>query len=182
MNNEKTRSLKQAVHSGRRVWMGSAVLVSLLGLTLPVMADSQAQDKAAIQAVIQKMEKAANARDAEGYVASTHPDFVNIDAKGQETTHGKVERLTKIQKVFTRATQVQGRSTVTHINFTKQGAIVDEKTSMSITLARNGQTLMLKGTGTYRDFWVKEGGVWLQKRSRTIMERNTINGQPVPGS
>ncbi len=164
----------------RQILVGSVTISTFLCLALPLTADSQSKDKAAIQSEIQKMDKASNSKDADGYVVFTHPDFINIDKSGRETTHGKEERREKLRRLFARATQVTGRTTVTHIVLSKQGAVVDKSSVFTLVMTGNGQKIDMKGNGTYRDFWVKNAGVWLQRKSHTITETTTVNGQPVP--
>lgn len=161
------------------VLVGSVTISTFFCLAFPLIADSQSKDKVAIQNEIQKMDQASNNKSADGYVVFTHPDFINIDKSGQETTHGKEQRREKMRQLFARATQVTGRTTVTHIVLSKQGAVVDKSSIFTLVLTRDGQKMDMKGKGTYRDFWVKDVGVWLQKNSRTITETTTVNGQPV---
>jgi len=162
------------------VLIGSVALMTLCCLTSSVTADARSKDEASIRSEIQKMDQAADSRSADGYVAFTYPNFVNIDKNGKETTHGKEERKQKFSQLFANATQVKQLTTITHIIFSKQGATVDKVSNELIMLMRNGQSIELKGDGTYCDFWVKSSGVWLQKRSRTVSENFTVNGQPIP--
>jgi len=164
----------------QQILIGSVTLLTLSCLTSSVTADVRSKDEASIRSEIQKMDQAADNRNVDGYIAFTHPDFVNIAKNGKETNHGKEERKQKFSQLFANATQVRQQTTVTHIIFSKQGATADKVSNNFMILTRNGQTIELKGSGTYRDFWVKSTGVWIQKRSRTIAENTTINGQPVP--
>ena len=163
--------------------IASVAGTGLLCLNQPVTAASQAKDKALIQSAIQKMDDAADKRDAAGCVAFTHPDFVNFDKTGKETTHGKEARQARYSKLFSQATKVDQQTTLTHIIFSQQGAVVDKQSSTSITMTENGHTLELNGGGTYRDFWVKSAGIWLQKKSQTLTETFhvktfALNGNP----
>ena len=154
----------------------SGIIISVLSFTSLGNADNHSQDKVFIQSAIQKMDKASNNKDANGYVVFTDPNFIGIGKSGQETTHGKEERREKLERLLASVTQITGQTTVTHFTFDKQGAVVDKSQTFSLAVTKNGQKMQMDGKGTYRDFWVKSGNIWLQQKSRTITETLTVNG------
>lgn len=171
----------------RLILVGSVALSTFFCLPLPVLADNQPKDKTTIQSAVhtiqsavQKMDKAANNRDADGYVAFAHPDFVSINKTGKETIHGKKEALKRSRRTFAGLTQIKVRTTITSISFSNEGAVVDTTSNLSASMVKSGKSFELKGTGTFRDLWVEKAGVWLQKKSQTLTETLTVNGQPIP--
>ena len=165
-----------------RLFVSAVALLTLaVGLSRPASADNHAKDAAFIRDAIKKTDTAANKRDAKAAVAFTHADFVNLNKKGAETTHGKSERETKLAGMFTFATDSFTRTTVKNIQFIKDGAIVDTQSASYLMLAQKNQKIRLNTTGTYRDFWIKTAsGTWQQKRSRALSETNTVNDKPMP--
>jgi ketosteroid isomerase-like protein len=171
----------------RLILVGSVALSTFFCIPLPVLADNQPKDKTTIQnavhtiqSAVQKMDKAASNRDADGYVAFAHPDFVSINKTGKETIHGKKEALKRSRRAFSGLTQIKVRTTITSISFSNEGAVVDTTSNLSASMVKSGKSFELKGTGTFRDLWVENAGVWLQKKSQTLTETLTVNGQPMP--
>jgi ketosteroid isomerase-like protein len=169
------------------ILVGSVALSTFFCIPLPVLADNQPKDKTTIQnavhtiqSAVQKMDKAANNRDADGAVAFIHPDFVNIDKTGKETTHGKEEARKERRKVLATLTQIMIRTTITSISFSNEGAVVNTTSNLSASMVKSGKSFELKGTETCRDLWVEKTGVWLQKKSQTLTSTFTVNGQPMP--
>ncbi len=140
------------------------------------------KDKAFIRNAINKMDMAYAAKDADGYVAYTAPDFVDVDLNGKEGVHGKEERHQRLIATFAKATKldakITARSTVRSITFDKDGAtaITDSYTTYSANV--NGQVRLLGDHSTSRDFWVKSSAGWLERRSHTLSSEKTVNGQP----
>lgn len=114
------------------------------------------------------MDAAGISKNADEYVAFTHLDFVNINLAGQETIHGKEERRRKAANLFAHATSIVVHTTITNIVFSNQGATVTETTEGTIKMRVNGQNREMKNRSTYRDFWVRSGKGWLEKRSQAI--------------
>ncbi len=165
-----------------------AVLVLMSTLSAYAMAGKSAEDhskdKAFIRGAINKMDIAYAAEDSEGYVAYTAPDFVSVNLTGKETTHGKEERRQKVNTTFAKATdagvKITSYSTARSISFSGEGATVIEDSYVSYSGNVDGQARVLKDHNTCRDFWVKSSAGWLEKKSRTIFDKVTLNGQSAP--
>ena len=146
--------------------------------------DVHLTDKAFIRNAVTKMEAAYAAGDADGYVLYTDPNFVNVDLSGKETTHGKEERHQNMIAMVSKATnlgaKITGHSTVRSITFSSDGATVIEESYSTYSANINGQARILKDHSVYRDFWVKSSTGWLEKRSRTVSSKKTLNGQSLP--
>ncbi len=153
--------------------------ILLLSVTEAKSADRHSKDKALIRAAMNKMAIAFQNKDADGYVEFTDPDFVNVSLSGEETTHGKGERRAKVKKLFTQASTIKEHSTANSITFNQEGATVIQVSDSSYSDTVDGQNRVLKSHATYRDFWIKSSSGWLEKRSRTISSKKTLNGQPV---
>jgi len=137
-------------------------------ISLPAHADSHSKDIAFIKNAVRKMDAAGMSKNADEYVAFTHPNFVNVNLAGQETIHGKEEQRQMLLNLFTHATSIVMHTTISSITFSSQGATVTETTEGIIKMRINGQNREMKNRSTYRDFWVRSGKGWLEKRSQTI--------------
>lgn len=142
--------------------------------------DDHSKDRAFLQEAIRRMDVAGQNKDADKYVAYTHPDFVNVNQFGQEDIHGKAERREKFIHAASRVTSLSEVTAVTSIVFSKGTAIVSESAVTHITLNINGETAELVDHDTFRDLWVKSGTGWLEMKSRTLTSKSTLNGQPLP--
>ena len=160
--------------------LGAACFGILAG-ALPVRAEGggTAQDKAAIQSAVQKMDAASNRKDAAAYSAFLHPQFVNINMRGQETVSSKAEQQAQLTQAFGQASQVFQKSTIRSITFSPAGALVDQSSRNMLAFLQGKRTLKMTGGGHYHDLWVKSGGVWLEKRSQAVSEQYFINGKEV---
>lgn len=162
------------------------ILLLALATTLPLSlvsagnAGEHSKDEALIRAAMKKMVTASNNKDADGYVAFTDPAFLNMDSSGKETTHGKEERRAGLSKLFAQISSMTERSTAKSITFDKNGATVMQASDSSFSVTVGGRNRVFGSHATYRDFWVKTPSGWLEKRSRAISSKDTLDGQPVP--
>ena len=143
-------------------------LIFFIGISLPANANSHSKDRAFIQDAVRKMDVAGMKKDADGYVAFTHPDFVDVNLAGQETTHGKAELRQNISRLFAHAVSIVMHTTITNMTFSNNGVLVTETTEGEIKMSVKGQDRVIKNRSSYRDFWVRSGKGWLEKRSQTI--------------
>lgn len=168
--------------SNRLIAFAVSILIFSVSATAAKTEADHSKDKAFIRNAINKMDVAYAAKDADGYIAYTDPDFADVDLNGKEGVHGKEERHQRLIATFAKATNLDAkitvRSTIRSIAFDKDGAtaITDSNTTYSVHV--NGQDRVLKDHSTSRDFWVKSSAGWLERRSRTLSSEKTLNGQP----
>ena len=135
----------------------------LLCLPPPAYAGGRATDVALIKTAVRKMDEAANRKDAAGYVAFTHPDFIYINKQGDANMHGKADRRSKIAAMFSHTTQIKVRTLVNRITFSRETATVKKSTTGFLVVIEADKRTEFKGAGTHRDVWVKTVTRWLQK-------------------
>ena len=158
------------------------IVSNLLIVTVPLLADTNAhaKDKAFIKNAMQKMDRAAQNKDLNGYVQFLHPDYTDIGEDGKVNAHNKAEMKDQMSRMFARATSITpGPITVTRFIFDKQGATVYESGSLTIKLMVSGQKSVIQTGGSYRDFWVKTATGWVEKSSSSLSSKSTLNGNPV---
>lgn len=163
--------------------ISSFVLSIVLLASTPLLADkdSHIKDKPYITNAIRKMDIATQNKDLNGYLVFLRPDYTDVGEAGVVNAHNKAQMREQMSRMFARATSITvGPTTVTRFVFDKQGAIVYESGSLSMTLMVSGQASVIQADGTYQDLWVKTAKGWLKKRSASLSSKTTLNGKPVP--
>jgi ketosteroid isomerase-like protein len=144
------------------------------------MADVHQQDTTAITAAIAAADTATEKEDAQAANAALAEDYVSYDAKGKQTVKSKADAIAQATKMFTIATGFTSKSVPTKIVYDKTGAAVYETENGTFTMSAHDQQHVMSVHGTYRNYWIKSKGIWLEKQSRALTEVYAIDGKPVP--
>lgn len=172
----------------------TAALLALGSLTLPISVSARKpaprppvsqpkgdaatqQARKTIQADYDEQDAAFARRDLDAYLAHHAPDFTSVDKDGKKTTDddtrhtlGMIFKGTQSAKA---ATRIQG------VTLQTDGAVVLTRAHSEMTVERPGdhQVGHIVADTTSRDLWVKADGAWQCKRSKTLTDTTTINGQ-----
>ncbi len=155
-------------------------LCAFVALTSAVQADQAAQVKKAIQAAIDKANAAIVKKDIKGAMASMTPDYVSIDKKGKQSS--LAEEKQTLSMVLATAKNLKVRSVIQKLTLKGKDAIavVTDHAEMNLQSPRGSQTVHLVVDSTSEETWIKSARGWLRKRSKTLTEKATMDGQPVP--
>lgn len=114
-------------------------------------------------------------------------DYVSIekaDKKGKVQKKTKAEELANIGKLSQIIASVT--SSVSHVDLVTSGkttvqAIVTSSGELKTKPLGDGKAHTLSNTSKSQDTWVKVGGIWKMKSSRSLSNNLKVDGHPVPG-
>lgn len=131
----------------------------------------------AIQADYDQQDAAFARLDLDGYLSHHAPDFISVDKDGKETGDDDTRQM--LGMMFQGTKSAKATTQVQRVTLQSDGAVVLTHAHSEMTVERPGDNQVghLVADTTSRDFWVKADGVWQCKRSKTLTEHTTINGQ-----
>ena len=144
------------------------------------IADARLTAQQSIGLAYSKMAQAMQNWDVSAYISYIQLDYVQIDEDGSEKYHGKTGVEKALTPVWSRHAKMTLSTHIQDLTLDKGGAIVTVKQDYTYSRIKNGQPFDYDLVSVNRDYWVKVGGRWLQKRSRTISSSKTVNGQAAP--
>ena len=169
-------------------------VAALFALTSTAHADARSDAKNGIQKAYNTLNAAVARKDLNGVMAHRDPNYVFISAKGEQKNAQQARAATEALLRVARSARI--KSTVQNVTLRKGGAVVSVKENARFVLvvpprrsARQGTLQLTQPTAakqvmvvnnTAREFWVKQGGRWRTKQSRTLSTKVTVNGKPVP--
>lgn len=155
------------------------LLLSLLACTVAASADKTADAKKAIQAAYNAENAAAARKDLKGIFASYAPDYVEVSQTGRTTT--LTEEKTKARQALSLVKSAKANSVIQKIKLKGKQAVVSvkEHNELVVDNPRTGQPAKMVIDSVSEDTWTKSGKSRLKKRSKTISEKATANGEPL---
>ncbi len=142
--------------------------------------DNHDKDRAALTKAYADIDAAFNTRNVSGLAAFLADDCVILDEKGVVQAHNKKEILASGKEMLAHVKALTSHTSVTDIHFTRAGATVFSTNQSAFTETHNRQNITSTIKSANRDFWVKSGEGWLEKRAQTITFTQTVNRKPVP--
>jgi ketosteroid isomerase-like protein len=143
-----------------------------------VRADATSDARAAIQSAYKKVNEAAARKDANAILAVYAPDYVSVGRKGE--VHKLAEVKQNFQRIISAAQSIKGTTTIQKFSLKGKQAVatIKDHTEIVVVNPQNAQqTAKLVADTTSEDTWVKAGKGWLQKKSKEISSRQTLNGK-----
>lgn len=161
----------------------SILLACLLILgAASLLADATTDARKEIQDRYNRENGAAMKKDAEGLLAYTAPDYVHTDKKGNKM---KLEQMRQMMpQLFAITSDIKAKTTITKITVKgKQAKVaVSEHAEMMMTNPQTQKQGKVVADSSSQDVWMKTGKGWMKKSSKTLTERATFDGKPMPGA
>ena len=165
-----------SLHRAAVIAVGIALCISFDVLAL---ADQVSDAQKAVQAVYDKRNAAATARDPKGVLVDCTPDFVYITKEGQKGNLGVLKkRLIPLMSMAQNLKVTTARQT-----FTLKGreATSTVKTHLECTFVgldpQKPSKLILDDTS--EDVWIKTSKGWMQRRKKSIFDVTKLDGKVV---
>ncbi len=157
----------------RRLLTLALLLILPMRLLAPARADAAADTRAAIQAALDHGDDAFAHKNMEGALVNVAPDYVNANNGRTETVADDRKFLTAL---FLVAKDLSAKTVITDFVMLGRDAQVSTDSVTSFVLVDPKTLGDVRHTfhSTNRDFWVHKGGLWLEKRSRTLTHEETL--------
>jgi hypothetical protein len=165
-----------------RVAAAVLTLIMLASLCSARAGDTPASARKAIQAGYDRMAAAAGRRDVDGWLALKTPDFVSVSLDGTE--NGLEGRRTMMRLVFATVERVKARTVIVGFKLlspSRARAVVHDHTEMTFARPDKKVSTMIIDTDA-ESTWIKTPAGWRESRSRSLEERGTLDGRPMPRS
>ncbi len=166
----------------RRGLRAGLVALSMAASLGVAKADDSASAKKAIQAQYSKLEAAAAKKDVQGMTAHLAPDFesVGLDGKTVKASEFKVRLDTALQSVKS----INDVTSITKLTLKGDRATVFVKNTVSLlyinpSTKKRSRAVIERASDTQ---WEKKSGIWLERRSKTLAMKQTVDGKEIPMS
>jgi ketosteroid isomerase-like protein len=151
---------------------------SLLSLAVMVAADPTDDARKSIQAVYDRISAAVDKKDVSAATIHYTPDFDMVDRNG--IRNNLAANRQQLQALFSMLKNIKATQTIQSLSLKGNQAMVTEHTHLEgIAIdPRSKKACKFVGDNISLDTWVKGPKGWMQKRSKTLNERTTIDGKP----
>lgn len=165
----------------RRTLLTAALLLAGASFAPQARADATSDARKTIQAAYDKMNAAAAKKDVNGILAYYAPDYEHVNQRGQKTTlaamRQQMPQLLQMMKSIKATTAIkkfvlQGSQATVAVASQGEMVGVDPQTKKAVKIVIFSSD---------EDLWVKGAKGWMQKRSKTLSSKQTVDGKPVPG-
>lgn len=141
-------------------------------------ADVAADARKAIQVIYDHEVTAYAKKDIKGITAILTPDFESIEKNGDRIN--AVQSIETIRQTFRMLRTFTVSQNIQNLTLKGDQAIVTSRSHLEGTIAdeQTGKPHKVVGDSVTVETWVKSRQGWLLKRSKTISERNIMDGKP----
>ncbi|HEX5324525.1 MAG TPA: DUF4440 domain-containing protein, partial [Capsulimonadaceae bacterium] len=135
-------------------------LVLLVAFAAPALTKGHAgaSQRRSMQEIYARMDKAADHKDVDRFVAFYDPDYRELRNDGTEIEYQSF--VAQTTSVFSHASKINTKTTVQSVQSVSGGVVVVTRTHAAITLKdpRTGKMVTVQATEDDRDFWVQDTG------------------------
>jgi hypothetical protein len=168
------------IYESRACWnaRSTVVFLAVACLSTAVRGDASKQARKEIISAYARQSSAFAKGDFEKFAASHTPDFFEQNRSGKKQSLEMLRQVLPVvvkmmsdprRKVIVQSVKVKGsKAEVAGVE------VIDGKVSDPNT----GKKVVINGERTMTDTWIKKNAYWLRKVSRTISEKQTMDGKP----
>jgi hypothetical protein len=155
-------------------------VLAFSALAAPLFADATSDARNAVEKAYSQQSAAISKGDIKAYSASHAADFYEIDKKGRKQDLKSIQ--TAISGVLSFAKSVKRSMTVQKMTVKGSTATVSatETLDAAIPNPQTGKNSTMHAERTVSDKWAKTNGKWLRKVSKTLTEKQTMDGKEYP--
>lgn len=162
-----------------RNWQNAVTFVAMLCLASQTLAETAADVRKSVQSAYTNENASMMRKDANSVFAAYAPDFSQTSLKGETLTLIQLKQM--VPSVFASAKQIKDKTTVQKIALQGDKATVTVKRhSEIVALSPRKKAIKMAVDAVTEDLWVKTAQGWRLKRQKSLKEKQTMNGRPLP--
>lgn len=160
--------------------MKPALLFAFAAFTSVAVAQQKTEAQKAIEKQVATYAKGMEGKDLRSVIGIFAPTFSAVDHKG--VTHNRDRVVIQLKSLFASAKKIHVATTITSFKLEKGQARLTAHDVLDVDVPDGrGKLMKYRADSVSDEIWVPLNATWKIKSSRTVNEKQTLDGKPVGG-